>query len=392
MTDDLMIQQGRNLYKYDTKKKLRFWRMELLDDKHRTVSGLVGGKETTTAWTTCVGKQGRSDVEQASFEVASGYDYNLKRTYFETPEEAEGGARFFEPMLAKKWSEMGWDKAVALVAKNRVSARSLQGTGVFGEAKLDGFCCIAQASGLTSREGQPIVAVPHIMEALAPFFHDFPDAVLHGELYTHDLHDEFEALSSILKKQNPDAEQLERAKIMQLHVYDYPSPDVQPLPYSERRELLQMDLGEFAGETIVIHPFYPLGSEEEMESLRQLVVERGYEGLQVKLDLSYEKGVRSKHNLKHKIFDDGEFKLLRVEAGKGNYSGHAKSAIFQVADDDPREFGAGIKGGLSEFNARLLEDCSGQQYARVTFFGRSATGIPMKATVDKWLGDGRGGL
>jgi hypothetical protein len=74
-------------------------------------------------------------------------------------------------------------------------------TGIYAQPKLDGFCCITQEPGLTSREGQPIIAVPHIHGELSGFFAEQEERALHGELYNHTLKEDFEQLSSILKKQ-----------------------------------------------------------------------------------------------------------------------------------------------------------------------------------------------
>lgn len=376
----------RILYKRGKPGQVLVWYMTQDGSSYTTTHGIQGGKLTTSAPTVCVGKQGRSDEEQAAFEVDSGYTYQLKRTYFETVDEIDT-PRFFQPMLAQKWGEdVTWDQALALVKKDRVSARGLWGTGIFSEPKLDGFCCIAQASGLTSREGQPIVAVPHVMSALGQFFHENPTAVVHGELYNHDFKDDFETLSSILKKQNPTPEQLETAKVMQFHAYDYPTPDVleRQLPYSERRELLEMDLGEYVGDTILLNPFVALANEAHQKAEQERLVELNYEGQQVKLDIAYRVGKRSKGNLKNKLFEDEEFELDHVEEGVGNYAGYAKAAIFKLPDG--RTFGAGIKGGKSKFNAALLADSSGQHSATVRFKGRTAAGIPRHATVKEWLG------
>lgn len=376
----------RYLYRRGKPGQILVWAMEQEENRHRTIHGIQGGNLVTSEWTECVGKQKRTDFEQAAFEVASGYEYQLKRKYFETIAEIDT-PRFFAPMLAEKWADTTFEKCVARVVKERVSARSLEGTGVFVEPKLDGFCCIAQATGLTSREGQPIVAVPHIMSALSPFFRDFPDAVLHGELYNHDFKDNFEDLSSILKKQKMTPELIEAAKVMQFWAYDYPSPDVRGLPFSERRELLQMDLGEFTGEgsPIKINPYYPVTDAADVDQRRNQFIAQKYEGAMVKLDLAYRVGKRSWSNLKCKIFDDGEFELVRVEQGLGNYAGFAKSATFRLPDG--RTFGAGIKGGRSVFNMSLLENWQDEQKsATVQYFGLTADGIPRMATVKAWLG------
>ncbi|UTU09525.1 hypothetical protein CcrBL47_gp239c [Caulobacter phage BL47] len=170
--DEPIIARER-LYKYDSKGKLRVWYMERQGNKHRVVAGLADGKLTTSKWTVCKGKQKRTDEEQAIFEINADYTYGLKRDYFLTPEEATGGARFFEPQLANRWIDTTWDKWLGQLKKAKITPKAGT-TGAYFQPKLDGFCCIAQKSGLTTREGEPIVSVPHIMEALAPTSRPIP--------------------------------------------------------------------------------------------------------------------------------------------------------------------------------------------------------------------------
>ena len=60
----------------------------------------------TSEWTSCTGKQGRNDVEQADFEVAAAYKHKLTREYHAALDAIAGGAHFFKPMLAKEYT--GW--------------------------------------------------------------------------------------------------------------------------------------------------------------------------------------------------------------------------------------------------------------------------------------------
>ena len=371
----------KRLYKYDSGGKLRVWFMTQLGNTHTTTAGLADGALTTSAPTHCVGKQRRSDEEQAAFEVESGYTYQLKREYFLTPEEAAGDARFFKPMLAEKWQDIGWTKGLALIQK-ATRASAVVGTGIYSQPKFDGFCCIAQASGMTSREGQPIVSAPHVMSALAQFFAENPEASLHGELYNHDLKDDFEGLSSVLKKQKPDADDLARsAQLAQFHVYDYPSEAA--LPFSERSRLLALDLERFVGPVIHLAETIAVSSELELEGLRIAYIDDGYEGQIVRLDLPYEQK-RSKSVLKNKVFDDAEFKVVSIMEGKGNYAGYAKRVLCELPDG--RAFGAGIRGKKA-FLAALLKE----EHAVVTIrhFGMTGDGIPRMGVATKWHGAGR---
>ena len=56
----------------------------------------------------------------------------------------------------------------------------------------------------------------------------------------------------------------------------------------------------------------------------------------------YEAGKRSKHLLKRKEFEDGEFPIVRIEEGNGNWAGMAKRITVRLPDG--RECGGGIRG------------------------------------------------
>ncbi len=389
--DDVIV-TGRSLYKFDSKGGLRVWYMEQQGDKHRTVAGLDGGALTASEWTTCVGKQKRSDVEQATFEVNSGYTYQLKREYFETPEAAKGDARFFKPMLAEKYKDCKFDGAVARLTKAGYKPKFEGDTGIRYQHKFDGFCCIAQASGLTSREGQPIVSVPHIMEALQPYFDKYPDGVLHGELYHHDLKDNFQQLQSILKKQkNITEEQYAFArKMAQYHMYDYPAPHARDLDFDGRFELLQADLADnpSLGDMLHIAETVPVRDADHIDELMSNSLELGYEGGIGRSNLGEYVQKRSWQVMKIKEFDDGEFTVVDILPGKGNYAAYAKKAVLRndLTDD---LFEAGIKGGYSQFNKDLLGNPASQTVATVRYFGRYNTGIPRMGVVIVWHGDKR---
>ena len=58
-----------------------------------------------------------------------------------------------------------------------------------------------------------------------PFFckHDFanPNVILDGELYNHDLRNDFEQIISIVRKQKPDdIDMLNSREMVQFHCYD----------------------------------------------------------------------------------------------------------------------------------------------------------------------------
>lgn len=390
------------LYKYDSKGKLRIWWMEREGSKHRTVAGLDGGKLTTSAWTVCIGKQKRTDEQQAQFEIDADYTYQLKRQYFLTPEEAVGGARYFKPQLAQKFSDVGgWEGMQKRLKKSGFVPTELN-TGVFSQPKFDGFCCIIQASGMTSREGEDIVSAPHIFAALESFFEQHPEAVLHGELYNHDMKDDFETLSSILRTTvNLTEESLAfSAEHAQFHMYDYADPSVRDLRFSERFQALQNEIAPHMAfnPCLWLAKTTPVSSIEHLHKLNTGYVTDGYEGQIVRLELGGYEQKRSWQVLKHKAWEDDEFEVVEIHEGVGNYAGYAKSATFWLKDADRSKgptkdntFDAGIKGGLKPHMKIDAFRARGDKVATVEFFGYTmgGEGKPRFARAIKWWGQER---
>ena len=98
---------------------------------------------------------------------------------------------------------------------------------IFVQPKLDGVRCVIQAEDFQhhgkvikaySRTGKQWKNIRHILEELAPFFLKFPNVILDGELYNHDLRDNFEKIISLVRKTKPtDEDRLEASELTQFH-------------------------------------------------------------------------------------------------------------------------------------------------------------------------------
>lgn len=346
------------IYKFDSKGNCRVWKMEIDGPRYRTVSGIEGGNLTESKWTTAKGKNvGRanetSPEEQAKLEVASKYENKLSREYHSTKEAAKGGAHFFKPMLAQSYKGLPlWQD-------------------LYAQPKLDGMRCIATKDGLFSRQGKPITGCPHIHEALEPAFKKDPTLVLDGELYNHDLKDDFPRLMSLCKKQDPTPEQLaESAELVQYWMYDCPSKA--DFKFSTRMVFLQQALEILDPEItcLIKTPTVAVDTVEGFNEFHGKCVEAGYEGSMLRLDKPYEQK-RSKHLLKRKDFIDEEFEVVRLVEGEGNWSGAAKNCICRTTDG--KEFGSGIKGSY-ERGQKLL----GKEFklAKIRYFELTPDGVP----------------
>jgi DNA ligase-1 len=365
---------GRTIYKRDSKGKVREWRMEQNGGMYRTVAGLQEGSQVTSDWTVVEAKNvGRANAttaeEQAASEIVSHYAKKLKIDYHEEGEDIDV-AKIFKPMLAA-----GWDKQKAKVVYP-----------AYTQPKLDGIRCIAMASGLFSRKGEPIVALPHVIEALAPVFAASPGTILDGELYNHDLRQDFGTISSLVRKNKAPvypyvANNVSSSKTVlsvspnmaQYHVYDLPSETL--LMFGHRGRTLKALIARTLGEdhsTIKVVETLEARNEKEVDDQYASFVEQGYEGGIIRLDGIYEQK-RSNSLLKRKDFDDAEYIITGFEEGVGNWSGVAKLVLFAYPDG---EIGRATLKGKYAYCQQVLKDA--EQYigkeVTVKYFGMTPAG------------------
>jgi DNA ligase 1 len=347
------------LYKRDENGNVRQWTIEVAGDKYRTHSGVSGGKITVSEWTVCEPKNvgranGTNAEEQAYAQAASIYKKKLDKDYHFELKDIDT-AKIYKPMLAVKWDDV----------KDKITYP------VFVQPKLDGVRCIANSEGLWTRNGKRIISCPHIIEDLAPLFELNPYLVLDGELYNHDLKDNFNEIISLCRKTKPTAEDLvESAKYIQYHVYDMPSLQKS---FEYRSETIFSTLNGYKTVVPVVTTDNVL-SEESVQMLHCAFLQDGYEGTMVRLNKPYEQK-RSKSLIKYKDFQDEEFEIVRIEEGQGNWTGYAKRVILK--NNDGSEFGAGI-AGTQEFCKQLLNDADSYVGGEVTvhFFERTPDNVP----------------
>ena len=373
------------LYKKTTIGKTQTWEIEVSGNKFRTISGQVDGKKITNNWTVCqgknVGKKNATTGEEQALKEAeakhkkkleAGYHLNLKNI---------SKKRFYEPMLAQDFKNKNRQSEV-MADLQQVDGGTV-GT-VFSQPKLDGIRCIAMREGLFTRTGKEITAVPHISEALEPFFKLYPNATLDGELYNHAYKDDFNKIIHLVRKQNLTDEHLsESAEMIQYHIYDAPvigngkwamtEKDL----YSDRTSKLDasfVNLGLEKEDCLVIVPTVEIHGREQLDRCYEDYIEAGYEGQMVRLDGPYE-NKRSPKLLKRKEFVDEEYKILGYEEGEGNRAGTVKH--FKFKNKDGKEFNSNVKGSFS-YLTKLLEiaDTLIGKDATIKYFNLTPDGVP----------------
>jgi len=118
------------------------------------------------------------------------------------------------------------------------------------QPKLDGVRCVIQYDEKGEFEGNGVKAysrtgkewknIDHILEQLRPFFMKYPNVILDGELYNHDLRDNFEKIISLVRKTKPtDEDRLEASELTQFHCYDIID---EKLPFDQRIEFVNSAL------------------------------------------------------------------------------------------------------------------------------------------------------
>ena len=373
------------LYKKTTIGKTQTWEIEVSGNKFRTISGQADGKKITNNWTVCqgknVGKKNATTGEEQALKEAeakhkkkleAGYHLNLKNI---------SKKRFYEPMLAQDFKNKNRQSEV-MADLQQVDGGTV-GT-VFSQPKLDGIRCIAMREGLFTRTGKEITAVPHISEALEPFFKLYPNATLDGELYNHAYKDDFNKIIHLVRKQNLTDEHLaESAEMIQYHIYDAPvigngkwamtEKDL----YSDRTSKLDASFVNLRLEKegcLVIVPTVEIHGREQLDRCYEDYIEAGYEGQMVRLDGPYE-NKRSPKLLKRKEFVDEEYKILGYEEGEGNRAGTVKH--FKFKNKDGKEFNSNVKGSFS-YLTKLLEiaDTLIGKDATIKYFNLTPDGVP----------------
>ena len=370
----------QTLYKIDTTGKLREWTMIIEDACFHAVKGVVGGKMIEDKPRCCEAKNvGRSNEttpqEQAELEAQAKWQKKFDKDYALSEEEAEN-KQFYRPMLAQKYEDRKDGLEYPL----------------YSQPKLDGIRCIVQKNRqgvLTAktRNGKVIDAVPHILESVQEFFVDNPDAILDGELYNHDLKDNFNKITSLVRKQKPvrsasdtdasfakkqDAFKkrlAEGAGVIQYWIYDIPSSK----DFSVR--FAHSDLRFPEADCLVPVPTFLVADEDELNAEYENYLNDGYEGQIIRTDSPYE-NKRSKTLLKRKDFQDAEYRVLGIDEGNGTRSGTAKHLVLWC-DEQEKEFHSNIKGSFAYLKEVLdnKEDYIGKE-ATIRFFQLTPDGIP----------------
>jgi len=247
----------------------------------------------------------------------------------------------------------------------------------FIQPKLDGVRCVIQCDGnpakrgivAFSRTGKEWKNIDHILEQLIPFFIKFPNVVLDGELYNHDLRNNFEKIISLVRKTKPtDEDRLEASKKTQFHCYDIID---EKLPFDQRNEFINQSL-MLLGDSIYIVDTNMVFREDDAKVYHARNLDKGYEGSIVRTNGTYQ--CKRSHNLrKFKDFQDSEAKIINWVEGKGKRIGTIGK--FVAVDANGNEFGMPVmdKFEYLQNNFKEMQGWVGKT-ATFTYFERTKAG------------------
>ena len=211
----------------------------------------------------------------------------------------------------------------------------------------------------------------HIEVELIPFFNERPDFVLDGELYNHNLKNDFEKIISLVRKQKPTADdRLEARKLVQFHVYDY----IDGVYDSYRTRMHNLVTSDLYSPSIQYVPAKLVDSYNYARDLHATFLSEGYEGSIIRLNGLYKHG-RSYDLMKFKDFSDTEATIIGYELGKGKRTGTLGK--FIMLDDEGVKFGCPPGRGYTYKDlASMLKNIDSYIGKRATFtyFQRTQAG------------------
>jgi len=245
---------------------------------------------------------------------------------------------------------------------------------VFMQPKLDGVRCVIQYDNSQvkaySRTGKEWKNIDHILFNLKSWFALNPNVILDGELYNHDLKDDFEKIISLVRKQKPtDLDALESSDLVQFHCYDIID---ETKTFEERNAFIEQAVPR--NHCIKHVPTNLVFRDDDAKVYHRRNLNNGYEGSILRTNDTY--ACKRSHNLrKFKDFSDAEATIIGYLDGKGKRTGTLGKFIMQ--DDEGVEFGCPPgKGYTYKDLANMLDnigDYIGQR-ATFTFFEKTKAG------------------
>lgn len=328
------------LYKQNSTGKIQCWQVWVDKGNHVTTEyGQVDGQLMTTLDVIKGKNTGKAnettDEQQARLKAEQLFEKKTKEGYVRSIEVAKQNTNNLQ----------GVPPMLAFPSKDKME--HVVFPAVF-QPKLDGMRCIAVITQngdvkLYSRTQKQIMTLPHIEFELREMFTGV-DIILDGELYNHDLKDDFNRIMSLIKR---DTTHPEASDYIQYHVYDRIDLE-EGSSWIDRFGFIEPIIRNYGFsvklvESVVVEQ--PEGHlEDEFKKYFTMFTKAGYEGAMYRNALAPYETKRSTTLLKIKSMLDEEFEIVGVLEGNGKLRGKAGSFVLKTWDG--KEFKAKLKGEL----------------------------------------------
>lgn len=370
----MIIKEYTTLYKKDKSDKIRLWKIQAIYHDNsfwiKTEYGHENGKiissEKQVTEGKNIGKKNETTVQQQLIFICDKTfkDKKEKEEYTEIINNDKVNKSFL-PMLADKWDP------------NSKTKRKIDIVfPCFIQPKLDGIRCLSYLSDdeiiNQSRQLKHFKHLYHINEELDILFKSYPNIVLDGELYNHDIN--FNQIAGIVKTEKYDNNGY-KDKLLQIqyHIYDC-------FFYKENHEFDKRNLFLIDAEKlrkwkyIKFVPTYICNDKNDVIQKHLFYINQKYEGSILRNKNAFYEFTRSKNLQKYKTFEDNEFEIIGFKEGTGHDKGTViwKCKIKEGKEFDVRPIGT-IKERSDLFN-------NGDKYIgqmlTVTYQELSEFGIP----------------
>ena len=293
------------LYKRNVNGSINEWTVKCDNDGYWTEYGQVGGvitqSEKVFVEAKNIGKKNETTVEEQAIKEATAIWKKKKKSenFVEDINDVDKLA-FNPPMLAHVYDGNFTDDIK------------------FIQPKLDGIRCNMHFEDdkvvALSRKNNPFYTVEHIKKELHELLKNNPTLHLDGELYNHELHDDFNKVVSLVKKEKLKEDDIKEVeKYVRYNIYDLWDDDNPSMTFYERNSLIRRLFTDSNYIDIVETDF--VYSVDDVENYFKKYTLNGYEGAILRKDAPYEHK-RSKNLLKYKEFMDEEFEIVDILEGK----------------------------------------------------------------------------
>ena len=243
----------------------------------------------------------------------------------------------------------------------------------FIQPKLDGVRCYITKDGAFSRNHKEFKTVDHIKDAFKPLFKKLPNLVVDGELYNHQFKNNFNKIISLVRKQKPNAEEMDEAtRYIQFHWYDYYASWHTQDNFRQRNEKIKKEVEKLNSRHIIEVPTYEVSSFEVAKILDDGFLKQGYEGSILRNNKPYEQK-RSYNLQKFKQFNDSEARITGWVEGQGKRTGTIGK--FLAVDNNGVNFGMPVMDNYTVMEKMYdIADWYIGKSATFTYFQKTPSG------------------